>query len=65
MNNTLNKDLQEVKQILEDTAKGKTVNRIVYSIPEEWLVILKKNNIKFSSFAKDAISEKIKKIKDI
>jgi len=63
-------ELNEIEELLKEGSEIKSkklVNRMVYSMPEEWLEIITDNNFKFSQFAKMAIREKIEEIikKDI
>ena len=59
----LDKNFNEVvnKASLKENDKKETKNILVYNIPKEWIDILKVNGISFSSYAKMAIIEKMKK----
>ena len=46
---------------LKNNKEQKTKNRVIYNIPVEWLDILKQQGFSFSSYAKIAILEKMKK----
>jgi hypothetical protein len=49
------------KASLKNNNEKKTKNILIYNIPAEWTNILKENGISFSSYAKMAILEKMKK----
>ena len=59
----LDKNFNEVvnKASLKENDKKETKNIIVYNVPKEWIDILKANGMAFSSYAKMAIFEKMKK----
>ncbi len=45
----------------ENIQPQETKNITVYSVPSEWIEILKQNHLKLSSFAKQAMFEKMKR----
>jgi len=49
------------KASLKDNKENKTKNILIYNVPVLWYEILKENGISFSSYAKMAILEKMKK----
>ena len=59
----LDKNFNEVvnKASLKENDKKETKNILVYNVPKEWIDILKANGMSFSSYAKMAIIEKMKK----
>jgi len=59
----LDKNFNEVvnRASLKENDKKETKNILVYKIPKEWVDILKENGMSFSSYAKMAILEKMKK----
>ena len=61
--NKLDKNFNEIvnKASLKENDKKETKNILVYNVPKEWVDILKAKGISFSSYAKIAIIEKMKK----
>jgi hypothetical protein len=59
----LEKKLKKVtdKASLKSNKEKETKNILIYNVPVEWTEILKENGISFSSYAKMAILEKMKK----
>jgi hypothetical protein len=59
----LEKKLKKVtdKASLKSNKEKETKNILIYNVPIEWTEILKENGISFSSYAKMAILEKMKK----
>jgi hypothetical protein len=56
------KNLDKVnKASLKNNKERKTKNILIYNVPSEWIEILKDNGFSFSSYAKMAILEKMKK----
>lgn len=49
------------KASLKNNTSKSSKNILVYNVPVEWTEILKENGISFSSYAKIAILEKMKK----
>jgi hypothetical protein len=49
------------KASLKNNEEKTTKNIVVYNVPKEWTDMLKENGISFSSYAKMAIIEKMKK----
>ena len=49
------------KASLKDNKEKETKNILVYNVPVEWTELLKENGISFSSYAKMAVLEKMKK----
>ena len=49
------------KASLTDNKKKQTKNIVIYNVPSLWSKILKENGVSFSSYAKMAILEKMKK----
>ena len=49
------------KASLKNNTEKLSKNLLVYNVPIEWTEILKENGISFSSYAKMAILEKMKK----
>ena len=49
------------KASLKDNKEKLTKNILIYNVPAEWTKILKENGISFSSYAKMAVLEKMKK----
>jgi len=49
------------KASLKDNKENKTKNILIYNVPILWYETLKENGISFSSYAKMAILEKMKK----
>jgi len=49
------------KASLKDNKEKSSKNILVYNVPIEWTELLKENGISFSSYAKMAILEKMKK----
>jgi len=59
LENKLNKVVK--KASLKNNSEKKTKNILIYNIPAEWTEILKENGISFSSYAKMAVIEKMKR----
>jgi len=49
------------KASLKNNKEKETKNILIYNVPVEWTKLLKENGISFSSYAKIAILEKMKK----
>jgi len=49
------------KASLQNNSEKETKNILIYNVPKEWSDILKTNGIAFSTYAKMAILEKMKK----
>lgn len=49
------------KASLKNNTEKSSKNILVYNVPVEWTELLKENGISFSSYAKMAILEKMKK----
>lgn len=43
------------------TSNQETKNIVIYNVPAEWIEIIKNNGFSFSSYAKMAVIEKMKK----
>ena len=46
---------------LKSNSQKETKNILIYNVPSEWVKILKENGFSFSSYAKMAIFDKMKK----
>ena len=49
------------KASLKNNLEKQTKNIVVYNVPVEWIDIIKENGMSFSSYAKMAIREKMKR----